>query len=321
MTRREKIATLLDEDSTLWLSRVINIVIITTIIVTIISIILESVPELEQQFSPIFYTIEGFSLLIFTVEYLLRVWSSPDSKAFYGRRPLKARIRYVFTPMALIDLLAILPGILSLFSVDLRFLRVIRLLRIFKLTRYSSTMNTLLTVIRRESRSFFSVIFVLIIILIIASSGIYLIERDAQPEVFSSIPQSMWWTIVTLSTVGYGDAIPITPMGKVFGGVIMIVGIGIVALPAGILASAFSEQLHKNKKGYRSAVKAALQDGVITPEEYTSLKKLQEKYDLDPEEASDIIQAQFHRLSKKKKHTNKDSNIHQCPHCGEMLDE
>lgn len=316
MTRREKIAILLDEDSTHWLSRVINLVIITTIIVTIISIMLESVPELEQQFSPIFYTIEGFSLLIFTTEYLLRVWSSPDSKPYLGRRPNKARLRYVFTPMAIIDLLAILPGLLSLFSIDLRFLRVIRLLRIFKLTRYSSTMNTLLTVIRRESRSFFSVIFVLIIILIIASSGIYLIERDAQPDVFSSIPQSMWWTIVTLSTVGYGDAIPITPLGKIFGGIIMIVGIGIVALPAGILASAFSEQLHQRRKDYRSAVKVALRDGVITPKEYAELKVLQEKYDLSSEDTEEIIRAQFNRLSKKKKNTPS-----HCPHCGESIDD
>lgn len=315
MTLREKVAALLDEESTYWLSHVINTVIILTIVVTVLSIMLESVPSLEKQFSPVFYVIEGVSLVIFTVEYSLRLWSAPSSRAFLGRRPRQARLRYAVTPMAIIDLLAILPGILSLFSVDLRFLRVIRLLRILKLTRYNSAMDTLLTVIRHQGRAFLSVIFVLLIVLIIAASCIYLLEHKVQPEVFGSIPHSMWWAIVTLATVGYGDALPITPLGKVFGGLIMIVGIGIVALPAGILASAYSEQLRQNKKNYRTAVKKALSDGVITADEYITLKKLQEKYDLSHEDAEEIIHAQLQRLSEKNA-----ENKTQCPHCGESID-
>ncbi len=310
---RRKIATILDDDSRLPLSRWVNLFIIFTIVLTVISIILESVPQLEDDFSPIFYTIEFFSLLVFIIEYICRIWTAPDTRAYAGQRATKARLQYVITPMALIDLLAILPPILSLFAIDLRFLRVIRLLRIFKLTRYNSAMNMLLKVIQKESRAFFSVIFVFIIVLIIASSCIYLLEHKIQPEVFGSIPKSMWWSMVTLATVGYGDAVPITPLGKMFSGLIMLVGIGIVAMPAGILASAFSAQLNQNKHSFRMAVRAALRDGVIDPKEYAELKALQEKYDLSAEDAKEIIQTQFDRLAKNRRK----SKI--CPHCGKSL--
>lgn len=313
-TLRQKIATILDDENRQPLSRLVDFVIIVTIILTVISIILESVPRLEKQFSPIFYTIEFFSLIVFGVEYGCRIWSAPDNKHYIGQRVYKARIKYMITPMAIIDLLAVLPPILSLFAIDFRFLRVIRLLRIFKLTRYNSAMNTLLNVIKKESRAFFSVIFVFIIVLIIASSCIYLLEHEIQPEVFGSIPKSMWWSMVTLATVGYGDAVPITPLGKMFSGLIMLIGIGIVAMPAGILASAFSAQLHKNKNSFRMAVKIALRDGVIGPKEYAELKELQEKYDLSAEDAKEIIQTQFQRLAK-----HKEKPLQHCPHCKKAL--
>lgn len=313
-TFRQKVADILGDESKRPLSHLINFVIIVTIIVTVVVIILESVPELEAQYGKLFYTIEIFSLILFSVEYAFRLWSAPDNKHYTGQKETKARIKYAVSPMAIIDLLAILPLILSLLSVDLRFLRVIRLLRIFKLTRYNSAMNMLLKVIKNEARAFFSVVFVLVIILILASSGIYLLEHKVQPEVFGSIPQSMWWSMVTLATVGYGDAVPLTTMGKLFGGVVMLVGIGIVALPAGILASAFSEQLHQNKNSYRNAVREALRDGIISSEEYSVLKELQDKYDLSPEESEAIIQSQFHDMAASQRK-------HNCPHCGHNLSE
>ncbi len=313
LTPRQKVAMIFDEDSNHKLARWVDIFIILTIILTVVSIILESVPELNREFSSLFGMIESFSLVIFSIEYAFRVWSSPDLKAYTGQRVYKARLKYFFTPMAIIDLLAILPPILSLFTIDLRFLRVIRLLRVFKLTRYNSAVNTLLKVIKKESKAFFSVIFVFIIMLIIASSFIYLLEHKTQPETFGSIPKSMWWSMVTLATVGYGDAVPMTALGKMFSGLIMLVGIGIVAMPAGILASAFSAQLHQNKNSFRMAVKIALRDGVIGPKEYAELKQLQEKYDLSAEDAKEIIQTQFRRLSKVSK------TPHTCPHCGESL--
>ncbi len=310
---KKKVADLLDDENTSLASRVVDGFIIFTIVLTVVSIILESEPKLNKRFTPIFLAIEYFSVTVFTIEYLLRCWSAPVSRKWGNFPPAEARWRYMSSLHAIIDLLAILPLLLSLLSIDLRFLRVIRLLRIFKLTRYNSAMNTLLSVIKHEAKAFSSVLFVLVIIMIISSSCIYLLEHKAQPEVFGSILKSMWWSIVTLATVGYGDATPITPLGKLFGGIIMTVGIGLVALPAGLLASAFSEQLHKNKSDYRSAVKRALDDGVITPQEHRLLRELQEKYDIDKDEAGEMIQEQLQLITSLQKAKARE---HHCPHCG-----
>lgn len=170
--------------------------------------------------------------------------------------------------MALVDLCAILPFYLGmLFTLDLRFLRALRLLRIFKLTRYSTALSTLLKVLRDEAQSFGAAFLILFVIMIIASSGVYLFEHKAQPEAFSSIPEAAWWSVATLTTVGYGDVTPVTVGGKIFGIVIMIIGIGMVALPAGILASAFSEELRQRRIEYQDLAATVLEDGQITPQE------------------------------------------------------
>ena len=139
-------------------------------------------------------------------------------------------------------------------SIDLRFLRVIRLLRIFKLTRYSGAMNLVLSVFKEEASAFFAAFFVLLMLLILASSGIYLLEHEVQPDNFGTIPDAMWWAMATLTTVGYGDVVPITPIGKLFGGFITIIGMGMVALPAGILASGFADQVHRRRTEYTEQI-------------------------------------------------------------------
>jgi voltage-gated potassium channel len=153
------------------------------------------------------------------------------------------------TPLALIDLLAILPFYLPIFvHLDLRIIRILRLFRIFrvfKLARYSESVKILSSVIKRKKEELLIVFFVLFILLIVASSLMYFVENDAQPNVFSSIPMAMWWCIVTLTTVGYGDIYPITVLGRILGGIIALLGIGMFALPTGILASAFAEELQK----------------------------------------------------------------------------
>ncbi len=322
---KKKIAELLDDDNDSFASRLFDWFIISVIVIAVISIILESEPSLHAQFTPTFLAIEYVTVTLFTIEYILRFWTAPVSRKRGHLPPRKARLGYVTSFHAIIDLLAILPLFLSFFAIDLRFLRVIRLLRIFKLTRYNSAINTLLSVIKREARAFSSVLFVLIIIVIISSSCIYLLEHEKQPEQFGSILKSMWWSIVTLSTVGYGDASPVTPLGKLFGGLIMTVGIGLVALPAGLLASAFSEQLHKNKSDYRSALKRALDDGVISPEEHRLLKKLQDKYDISNEEANELLKEQLHRKKKKEQKREYMASLehreHHCPHCGKNFVE
>ena len=190
----------------------------------------------------------------------------------------------------MVDALAILPSIVAIFfpSIDLRFIRVLRILRLLKFSRYSSSINSLLSVLWDQRRSFGAAFFILLIVLIISSSGMYLVEKDVQPDKFGSIPQAMWWAIVTLTTVGYGDTFPITPAGKFFGSLIIILGIGTVALPSGILASAFTEFSRRNQQKYKNQLKFMLKDNVIDQQEREELNKLSEKLNLSEEEILSI---------------------------------
>ena len=182
---------------------------------------------------------------------------------------------------AIIDLLAVLSGILPMiFNVDLRILRALRMLRLLKFSRYFKVMNLLLGVLREEKQSFLAAMFLLTIAMLIASTGIYIFEKDAQPEKFGSMPAAMWWAVATLTTVGYGDVTPITSMGKLFGAIVTIIGIGTVALPSGILASGFSDQLKRRQNTYKDELSKALQDGVITNLEINKLSKIAEDMNL-----------------------------------------
>ncbi len=231
-------------------SRTIDLFIMVLIALNVAMVILETVQSLGLQYRRFFEVFEVFSVLVFTVEYLLRLWTCTADERF--ARPVAGRIRYVFTPMALVDLIAILPFYLPmLVSVDLRVLRAMRLarlLRLFKLGRYSESLQTLGNVLRQKSGELYVMLFVLFILLVIASSLMYFAEHEAQPDAFSSIPASMWWGMVTLTTVGYGDAFPVTPTGKLLGAIIALLGIGMFALPAGILGSGFAEEIQRRKE-------------------------------------------------------------------------
>tara|TARA_R110002096_G_scaffold405001_1_gene602922 strand:- start:333 stop:977 length:645 start_codon:yes stop_codon:yes gene_type:complete len=214
--------------------------------------------------------------------------------------------------MAMVDLIVILPFYIGLFfTIDLRILRVLRLLRIFKLGRYSSAMQMLVQAFKQEYRILLAAFSILLIMMILAASGIYLIEKDIQPEKFGSIPAAMWWAITTLTTVGYGDVTPITPWGKFFGGTITLLGMGMVALPAGILASSFSEQAHQRRETFRLKVKEALADGKITQQELVELELLRHKLDIERSEAEIIFNMMDDRNAKKAATT--------CPHCHKKI--
>ena len=220
--------------------------IVALIITNVIAVILETVEGLYVAYTEFFTGFELFSVAVFTVEYLVRLWVVVDSPNENYRHPFNGRLRYAVTPMALIDIAAILPFYLSLLiPVDLRFMRVFRLLRLLKLTRYSTALQTLGAVLYDQRRTLGASIFVMLILLVFSSSIIYLVEKDAQPEAFSSIPNAMWWGLATLTTVGYGDVTPATGIGKVFGATIMVLGIGMAALPAGILATGFATEMQK----------------------------------------------------------------------------
>jgi len=294
-------------------SRLFDIFLISLITLNVLAVILESVAHLHSQWGHIFRVFEWISVSIFTLELFTRIWTSVEAPETKYKHPLWGRVRYLLTPAALIDLIAILPFYLSfLIAVDLRFMRVLRLLRVFKLTRYSTAMTILLNVLRQEAKAFGAALFVLLLLMVFSASMIYLFEHKAQPEVFSDIPNAMWWAVITLTTVGFGDAYPITPMGKLFGAAISIIGIGMVALPAGILASAFSEQLHIRREKYRDQVADALLDGVLTHSEADQLRKIQKDLGITVEEARNIL------------HHSVKGRLHfytHCPHCGENLQD
>lgn len=236
-----------DDDS--FGSKFFDLLIIAIIVINVLALTLETVESIEEAYSVIFYRIEVISLIIFSIEYLLRVWVITEEQEY--RHPIKGRLKYMVSFTALLDLLVVLPFYLPfLLNVDMRILRVFRvfrLFRIFGLSRYSASADLINTVIHnRRTELVFS--FVIIVkLLFVASSLMYYVEHTHQPELFSSIPAAMWWGIATLTTVGYGDMVPITVLGKVVGGVMAILGIGLFALPAGIFANGFSEEIKKRK--------------------------------------------------------------------------
>ena len=280
------------------LSRVVDIFLVSLIFFNILSVVLETVESLYQQYELQFRYFEYFSVLIFTIEYFARLWSCVENKD-EKKSNSQLRIRYIFSFSAIVDAMAILPSLLAFIypTVDLRFIRALRIVRLLKFSRYSSSINNLLLVVWDQRKSFGAAFFILFIALIISSSGMYLVEKDVQPDKFGSIPQAMWWSVVTLTTVGYGDAFPITSIGKTFGSIIIILGIGTVALPSGILAAAFTEFSRRNQKKYEEKIKYMLEDNKIDKGEREELKKLSERLNLSEE---DILSIEEHYKVKKK---------------------
>ena len=260
-----------------------DIFLITLIIFNIVAVLLETVESIYSRYALEFLIFERFSTVVFLIEYILRIWVCVEEKIKNNK--LITRLKYASTWPAIIDLLAVLSGLLPMiFEVDLRILRALRMLRLLKFSRYFKVMNLLLGVLKEEKQSFLAAMFLLTIAMLIASTGIYLFEKDAQPDKFSSIPEAMWWAIATLTTIGYGDVTPVTGMGKFFGAIIAIIGIGVVALPSGILASGFTDQLKRRQAQYENELSKALQDGIITTSERTKLTKIAQDMNLSQDQ-------------------------------------
>ena len=223
------------------IGRLVNGFIIALIILNAVAFAAETVDHLAARYATFFYLFNIFSVAVFSVEYLLRLWSAIDIPMLSRMKPWKARLKFAARPIMLIDLFAVLPFYFQwLIPIDLRALRVLRLFRLLKLVRYSPALQTLGRVIAEEYRALLGALLVMLVLLLFASTGIYFLEQEAQPEKFGSIPASAWWAIATLTTVGYGDVTPITPWGQVLGGVVMLLGVGMFALPIAIIASGFS---------------------------------------------------------------------------------
>lgn len=229
--------------------KAISFFLIILIVSNVIAIVLESEQEIGMAYGAFFEALELFSVIIFSVEYVLRIWVANENPAY--RKPFTGNLRYALQPLAIIDLLAILPFYLPFLGVDLRLIRVLRVLRIFrifKIVRYVQALALITTVLKERREELAVSTILMFFMLLITSTLMYYVENNAQPEHFSSIPRTMWWGIATLTTVGYGDMYPITGLGKFLGGLIAIIGVGLFALPAGLLASGFSEELSKHNR-------------------------------------------------------------------------
>jgi len=230
-------------------SKAFDIGIVALILLNVAVMIVESVQCLYLRAPHFFTAFECVSVAVFSLEYVLRLWSCVEEPQY--KRFIRGRLRFAATPLALVDLLAVLPFYLPFANVDMRVLRVLRVMRIMrvaKLGRYSESLQTLRSVLVAKREQLLSTIFILLILLVIASCLIYCAENEVQPESFSSIPASMWWAVATLTTVGYGDVYPVTPVGKLMASVISGLGIGMFALPTGILGAGFVEELDRHKE-------------------------------------------------------------------------
>ena len=246
---RDRVFHLLDEPATRS-GRMVQRLLVGLIALNVTAVILESVQSIGVRWAGAFKIFEAVSVVIFSVEYLLRAWVAPSAPKF--ARPVLGRLRYLVTPLAVLDLLAVLPFYLPmLLPFDLRFLRALRILRLLKLWRYSESVRILRDVLRDRKAELMATLSILAMVVVLASGLAYLVEHPVQPDVFSSIPATMYWAATTLTTMANGDMRPVTAVGKVLASCIAVCGVGLFALPAGILGSGFVEKYFEHRRGRR----------------------------------------------------------------------
>lgn len=302
--------------------RIVNGLIMVLILINVIAIVLESVPAYQARYATVFELIELVSVALFSVEYGLRVWSCVEASEF--GTGWRGRLRYMLTPMALIDLIAILPFYLGLaYDVDTRILRILRLLRVFKLSRQFTMLTVLGHVLRNEAQVLGSAIFVMIILVVIAAAGMHVLEHNAQPEAFGTIPNAIWWAAATLTTVGYGDVVPVTTAGRALGVVITILGVGMAALPAGIIASGFTTELARRRERYEVLVKELGADGEIDMNDTRALVRARNELGLDRSDAKQLLRKAVIEQGLPSTHAAAEraaTHPKVCPQCGHPLD-
>ena len=267
------------------------------ILLNLIAVCLESVQNIGSKYEKSFYYFEMFSVFIFGIEYLLRVWSAPAREDLGENSNFIKRLKYIFSFTGLVDFIAIIPSIITIFGgLDLRWLRVLRLLRLLKISNYSSAIEDFFSAIMADWRSFTAALYLVLVALFLSSALMYIAENESQPDKFSSIPETMWWSLITLTTVGYGDVSPITPFGKIIGAFTAIMGVCTVALLTGIVASAFANQRAQRTAILEAEINQALSDGVISELEAKKIEKLRKELNLSPEHSRSLMKV----LSEKK---------------------
>jgi voltage-gated potassium channel len=271
-------------------SKVVEIFIAGLVVANVVAIILESVQSLHDQYEQFFHVFDTFSVVVFSIEYVLRVWSY--GRKYMGTEPglaWRGRKEYLFSMFGMVDFFSTVPFYLQLImpGADLRVLRMFRLLRIFKLSRYNSAMEDMFEAIKSERDSFSSALFLLLISCLLFSSLIYIIEGHDQPDVFPSIPAAMHWYILTIIS-GWGNVDPVTYFGVALVVVTQILAIALAAILTGVVATAYTAQVQRRESLYEMEVREVLSDGVVTEEEKQKLQNLQAKFGMSNEQVEAI---------------------------------
>lgn len=290
-------------------ARLLNRFLMLLVVTNVMAVVAESEHDIYQAYASWFDAFEVFSVLVFTIEYVVRGWICVESEQVDFQHPFGGRWRYLHTPMALVDLVAILPFYLSFFFgvADWRILRSLRLLRLLKLTRYSHSLGLLLAILRQEAETLVSALFILCMLILLSATGIYLVEGHIQPQEFGSIPRSLWWSVVTVATVGYGDVVPLTIIGKIFSGIIIVTGIAVAALPAAILASGMINELKRRRESFRVELVKAMENGVLDFGGLRYLEKMRIKIGISRADAR-LVFEEVKQETRLQTYTN-------CPHC------
>jgi len=228
------------------LARSIDRLLIALIVINLVAVALESIPAFGARYALSFELIEYFSLAVFTLEYCLRLWSAVEHGPHQHLAPARARLKYALSSAGIVDLVAVLPFWFAIvLPADFRFVLVFRMVRFFKIARYSPAMRSLLDVLYRERRALFGCLVITLGTSLVAAALMHLAEGKVQPEKLGTIPDALWWSIVTVGTIGYGDVVPVTVLGKIIATGTIFLGLIMMALPIGIIATAFAEQIRR----------------------------------------------------------------------------
>lgn len=288
----------------------IRLGIVVLILLNVAAVILETHPPFAESYGKFFSAFEVFSIAVFTVEYVFRLWVAPGHAAYQDLPLWKARLRYAVSWMAIVDLLSVLPFYLGmLVPIDLRQLRALRLLRLLKLSHFFPGVGLFVSVLRRELPTLMAAALVMSTLVVVSATTMFLLEREAQPEAFGTVPHSIWWAVVTLTTVGYGDIAPITLWGRLLAMLIMLMGVGVVALPAAMLAGRFSDELQIQREKLIRHVAGFLSDGLLDADERAKVERARREIGLSDDAVDEIINEAIEVQGVKQQK-------HRCPSCG-----
>lgn len=261
------------------------------VFLNLIAVTLDSISWIRASYGHFFDVFELISVVIFTLDLIARIWTAPlEYSNKYGTN-LRCRIRYLLTFGGVIDLVSILPFYLQAIfpGADLRVLRALRLFRVLKLSTYNSALHDLFQSIMEERKSFYAAAYIFLVVFVIASSLIYYAENKVHPTGFQSIPDAMYWALITLTTVGYGDVTPVTAMGKIIAALAAVCGVVVMALLTGIVATAFAAHMNQKKQFFEAQVRAALRDGGIDKDEHKFLDQLRRHFGMSKKQAEKLI--------------------------------